>query len=139
MTSFGNQGEEDLGDSEVRTYAFQNEDHTLGNVLRYALNKHRDVDGAGYNIPHPSEQILNLWVQTRPGTNVDVAVRESLENVQDMCDHLSSAWHVAVRDWEAKKKTEQAASASADDMEIDPEATEKDTRKKKKKRKDEQM
>lgn len=51
--------------TSTRTFAFRNEDHTLGNLVRYFLMKNPHVEAAGYNIPHPSENIMNLWVQTK--------------------------------------------------------------------------
>lgn len=79
----------------VRTYAFENEDHTLGNVLRYALMKHRDVEGAGYNIPHPSEAIMNVWVQTRKGTtSPDDALEECTYLLSYLCFSFIHRWFV---------------------------------------------
>ena len=43
---------------------FQNEDHTLGNVLRVILSGHSDVEFVGYSIPHPSDSKMNLRLQT---------------------------------------------------------------------------
>jgi DNA-directed RNA polymerase I and III subunit RPAC2 len=43
---------------------FHNEDHTLGNLLLWALNKDPDTELAGYSIPHPSEPVMNLRLQT---------------------------------------------------------------------------
>ena len=42
-----------------------NENHTMGNALRYLLMKDKDVDLAGYSILHPSESKMNLRIQTK--------------------------------------------------------------------------
>ena len=47
------------------TYVFNNQDHTLGNLLRVVLNGNADVEFAGYSIPHPSQAKMNLRIQTR--------------------------------------------------------------------------
>eukprot|EP00392_Amoebophrya_sp_AT5.2_P014176 g14318.t1 len=99
--------------NDVRTYAFENEDHTLGNVLRYSLMKHRDVEGAGYNIPHPSEAIMNVWVQTRNGTSADDALEQSLSNVEDMCEHLSYVYAEALKDFKEKQRQESSGKPGA--------------------------
>lgn len=53
-----------IGDRTCATYTFVGEDHTLGNLLRYALIKNPDVDFCGYSITHPSEKEMNLRLQT---------------------------------------------------------------------------
>lgn len=50
--------------SSVTTFVFHDEDHTLGNSLRYCLSKHPNVMLAGYDVPHPSEQKVQIRVQT---------------------------------------------------------------------------
>jgi DNA-directed RNA polymerase subunit L len=46
------------------TASIRNEDHTLGNALRWACVQSRDVNFCGYSIPHPSEPVMNIRVQT---------------------------------------------------------------------------
>jgi len=59
------------------TFQIHDEDHTLGNALRYIImkkfvypvvgvdvNGSPDVEFCGYSIPHPSEPKLNLRIQT---------------------------------------------------------------------------
>ena len=53
------------GPPSSRTFTIGDEDHTLGNALRHVLvNNHRDVQLAAYSVPHPSEPILKVRVQT---------------------------------------------------------------------------
>ena len=49
-------------DKSCATYVLIDEDHTLGNALRYMLAKRDDVELVGYSIPHPSENKLNLRI-----------------------------------------------------------------------------
>jgi DNA-directed RNA polymerase I and III subunit RPAC2 len=44
----------------MASYVFYDEDHTLGNALRYILIKNPNTDICGYSIPHPSENKLVL-------------------------------------------------------------------------------
>ena len=53
-----------IGDRTCATYNFKGEDHTIGNLLRYALVKNPDVEFCGYSITHPSESELNIRLQT---------------------------------------------------------------------------
>ncbi|CAD7939791.1 unnamed protein product [Amoebophrya sp. A120] len=97
--------------TQVRTYAFRNEDHTLGNVLRYALMQHVDVEGAGYNIPHPSEEVMNVWVQSKNNVSPDDCMEQALENIQDMCDHVSATYADALRRFKEKNPKAPAFTA----------------------------
>lgn len=58
------------------TVVFHGEDHTLGNSLRYVLAREfvhlhssflcsKDVDFAGYTVPHPAEAKMNIRIQTK--------------------------------------------------------------------------
>ena len=42
----------------------QQQDHTLGNVIRYKLLKDARVRFAGYKKPHPLEEKIEVRVQT---------------------------------------------------------------------------
>lgn len=46
------------------SFVIEQEDHTLGNSLRYFINKNPDVEFCGYTIPHPSETKMNIRIQT---------------------------------------------------------------------------
>jgi DNA-directed RNA polymerase I and III subunit RPAC2 len=47
----------------MASYVFFDEDHTLGNSLRYILSKRSDVEFCGYSIPHPSENRMIVRLQ----------------------------------------------------------------------------
>lgn len=53
-----------VGDRTCATYNFKGEDHTLANLLRYSLIKNPEVEFCGYSITHPSENEMNLRLQT---------------------------------------------------------------------------
>jgi len=52
------------GRSDGATFYFRDEDHTLGNSLRYVLSLTPHVSFVGYTVPHPSNPIMNLRIQT---------------------------------------------------------------------------
>ncbi|EME43533.1 hypothetical protein DOTSEDRAFT_63729 [Dothistroma septosporum NZE10] len=79
------------------SFSFENEDHTLGNALRYMLTKDPDVEFCGYSIPHPSEPFMNIRIQTWDGVHVNVVLRRALENLADLCDAVEEKF-VASRD-----------------------------------------
>ena len=43
-------------------FTFYNEDHTLGNILKYTINSNPLVEYVGYNVPYPSENIMHLKI-----------------------------------------------------------------------------
>jgi len=46
------------------SFQIENEDHTLGNALRYIIMRNPEVEFCGYSIPHPSEAKMNIRIQT---------------------------------------------------------------------------
>ena len=50
--------------SHAASFQIEQEDHTLGNSLRYFINKNPDVEFCGYTIPHPSETKMHIRIQT---------------------------------------------------------------------------
>ncbi len=54
------------GHPSSRTFAIGDEDHTLGNALRHVLMQNAKVEFAGYSVPHPSEPVVQIRVQTAP-------------------------------------------------------------------------
>jgi len=59
------------GHPSSRTYAIGDEDHTLGNALRHILMNNKKCEFAGYSVPHPSEPVVHIRVQTAKNSNVN--------------------------------------------------------------------
>ena len=52
--------------------------HTLGNALRHVLLQNSNIGFAGYSVPHPSEPVVHVRVQTLPKINsTDMASNKS--------------------------------------------------------------
>ncbi|BGP39859.1 RNA polymerase subunit AC19 [Rhodotorula kratochvilovae] len=66
------------------TFCILEEDHTLGNLLRWMLMKNPAVEFCGYSAPHPSEAKIHLRVQMYDGKSAVDALHEALNNVEDM-------------------------------------------------------
>ena len=94
-------------DMTACTFAIRNEDHTLGNVIRHTLMQNEtNIEFAGYSVPHPSEPIVQIRVQTRNDNNnnknspttttatttkhqlytAPVALQEACDTVSKQCD-----------------------------------------------------
>jgi DNA-directed RNA polymerase I and III subunit RPAC2 len=80
------------------TIVFRGEDHTLGNSLRYMLMKNKNVEFAGYSIPHPSGNEMNLRIQTtsiqKPAVEV---LKDTLRDLNDLCTHVLLTFREEVR------------------------------------------
>ena len=87
------------GPPTSRTFVLGDEDHTLGNALRHVLINDARVDFAGYCVPHPSEPVVHIRVQSRTGADsrrddADDDVGESpltaIQALKEACATLSS-------------------------------------------------
>jgi len=50
----------DTKTQNAATVEIQREDHTVGNIVRMQLHRDKDVNFAGYRIPHPLEHRLEI-------------------------------------------------------------------------------
>ncbi|KAK9909521.1 hypothetical protein WJX75_003568 [Coccomyxa subellipsoidea] len=64
------------------TFALEDEDHTLANSLRFLLNKNPHVSFVGYSIPHPSEKVVNLRIQTTGEISAVEALRQACQSLK---------------------------------------------------------
>eukprot|EP00884_Botryococcus_braunii_P003334 jgi/Botrbrau1/13000/Bobra.384_1s0024.1 len=85
-------------DSEA-TFAIEDEDHTLANALRFMLNKNPHVVFCGYSIPHPTETVVNLRIQTSGEMSAAQALREACHNVREVCSHMKATFLKAVEEY----------------------------------------
>ncbi|KAK5000249.1 RNA polymerase subunit AC19 [Elasticomyces elasticus] len=80
---------------EAASFQFENEDHTLGNALRYVIMKDPRVEFCGYSIPHPSEAKMNLRIQSWDGASVYDILEDGLKNLMDLCDVVTEKFTAA--------------------------------------------
>jgi DNA-directed RNA polymerase I and III subunit RPAC2 len=78
------------GPPTSRTFAIGNEDHTIGNAIRHVMLQNSKVEFAGYSVPHPSEPIVHVRVQTHEPTTAIQALQESCETLHKQCDFVLS-------------------------------------------------
>ncbi|KIW17321.1 hypothetical protein PV08_04513 [Exophiala spinifera] len=91
--------------THAASFQIEKEDHTLGNALRYFVNKNPDVEFCGYTIPHPSETKMNIRIQTWEDTRTTAvdALRKGLVDMMDACDVISEKFTQARDEFDAKK------------------------------------
>ncbi|KAI1268355.1 DNA-directed RNA polymerase [Xylariaceae sp. FL1019] len=75
--------------STAASFEFMREGHTLGNALRYIIMKNPDVEFCAYAIPHPSEDKMNIRIQTYDTTTATAALEKGLQDLEDLCDVVS--------------------------------------------------
>ncbi|RYP25798.1 hypothetical protein DL768_011830 [Monosporascus sp. mg162] len=80
------------------SFEFTKEGHTLGNALRYIIMKNPDVEFCAYSIPHPSENKMNVRIQTYDGTTATAALEKGLQDLEDLCDVVAEEF------WAARNK-----------------------------------
>lgn len=72
-------------DGSAASFQVIDEDHTLGNALRYIIMKNPEVEFCGYSIPHPSENKLNIRIQTYGNITAVEALHQGLDNLSELC------------------------------------------------------
>ncbi|XP_055895156.1 DNA-directed RNA polymerases I and III subunit RPAC2-like isoform X2 [Biomphalaria glabrata] len=83
-------------DETVMTFILHDEDHTLGNALKYMLNKNPQVTFVGYSITHPSESKINLRIQTTGVPAVDV-LKQAFRDLKKMCSHMLTTFESSTK------------------------------------------
>lgn len=75
-------------DGTASSFQVLDEDHTLGNALRYIIMKNPEVEFCGYSIPHPSENKLNIRIQTYGNISAVEALHQGLDNLAELCTSI---------------------------------------------------
>lgn len=96
---------DDKDDETCCTFVLHDEDHTLGNSLRYMIMKNPDVDFCGYSVPHPSENKINLRIQTKGAPALEV-LKKGLKDLSDVCSHVLVTFEAAVEEYKANHEDE---------------------------------
>uniref|UniRef100_A0A3B4AGP3 DNA-directed RNA polymerases I and III subunit RPAC2 n=1 Tax=Periophthalmus magnuspinnatus TaxID=409849 RepID=A0A3B4AGP3_9GOBI len=78
----------DGADDGCVTFVMHEEDHTLGNSLRYMIMKNPEVDFCGYTITHPSETKINFQ-----------AFRQGLTDLSEGCQHVLNTFQARVNEF----------------------------------------
>ncbi|XP_014204858.1 probable DNA-directed RNA polymerases I and III subunit RPAC2 [Copidosoma floridanum] len=89
----------DGDDEKSRTFVFEDEGHTLGNILRSIINHYPDVEFCGYTVPHPAESKMHFRIQAKKGRAIDI-LRQGLEDLSKVCDHTVHTFEMAMEDYQ---------------------------------------
>lgn len=92
--------------SNAGTFTMNKEDHTIGNLLRMQLLRDPSVRFAGYMIPHPLINRIDMRIQTSSSTVSPVEVLSSaIEDLGNETDHVMSQATDAIEAW--RKENDQ--------------------------------
>lgn len=85
---------------------------TRRSTLLFGSNDPRspDVEFCGYSIPHPSEAVMNLRIQTWDGVNVMDVLRKGLDDLSDLCDVVEEKFTAARDEFNAEHPDRVAKS-----------------------------
>ena len=64
----------------------------------------KEVDLAGYAIPHPLENKMNLRVQTHGSKTANEALRDGLNSLIELCEDTEQRFKKALKSKKGKKK-----------------------------------
>ena len=84
-----------------KTYELHGEDHTIGNALRYVLMRDPRTAFCGYSIPHPSEAVVNLRLQTVASVPADKVLEDGLDALKDVCQTVLAKFEEADEEFDA--------------------------------------
>ncbi|EIW69503.1 hypothetical protein TREMEDRAFT_71650 [Tremella mesenterica DSM 1558] len=96
-------------DYSACTFCLWNEDHTLGNALRWMLMKDPDVEFCGYSAPHPSDPKIHLRVQMYDNLSAVECLRKALKNLRELFQSIDSAY---------SKSLQQGKYIQEDDVDV---------------------
>eukprot|EP00297_Palpitomonas_bilix_P016622 CAMPEP_0113886046 /NCGR_PEP_ID=MMETSP0780_2-20120614/11302_1 /TAXON_ID=652834 /ORGANISM="Palpitomonas bilix" /LENGTH=112 /DNA_ID=CAMNT_0000874147 /DNA_START=53 /DNA_END=391 /DNA_ORIENTATION=+ /assembly_acc=CAM_ASM_000599 len=82
------------------TFVFHEEDHTVGNTLRYMLNRDEDVDFVGYSVPHPLERKMNLRVQVQENGSASGSLMQAMDGIVNLCNIVEAKYKGAMEKYE---------------------------------------
>ncbi|XP_078435733.1 RNApolymerase 14 kDa subunit [Wolffia australiana] len=94
-----------ITDLRSSTFSLMDEDHTLANSVRFTLNQDPRIEFCGYSIPHPSENRVNIRVQTT-GDPAKEVFKDALHDLLVMSQHVRTTFEQAVADYKAQTPKE---------------------------------
>eukprot|EP00249_Psilotum_nudum_P003422 c16807_g1_i1 orf=336-719(-) len=99
-------------DPRASTFSITDEDHTLGNSLRFVLNHDPRVEFCGYSVPHPSENRINIRLQTT-GVPAKDLLKDGLQDLMVICQHVRATFEKAVEQHKVSKAMSEVSMKSS--------------------------
>ncbi|KAF4349446.1 hypothetical protein F8388_005584 [Cannabis sativa] len=87
-----------FSDLSKSSFSLTDEDHTLANSIRFTLNQDPRVTFCGYSIPHPSDNRVNIRIQTTGEPATDI-MKDACQDLMLVCKHVRETFDQAVVDF----------------------------------------
>ncbi|MBZ3889098.1 DNA-directed RNA polymerases I and III subunit RPAC2 [Sciurus carolinensis] len=97
-------------DRHCVTFVLHEEDHTLGNSLRYMIMKNPEVEFCGYTTTHPSESKINLRIQTRGALPAVEPFQRGLNELMNVCQHVLDKFEASIKDYKDQKASRNGST-----------------------------
>mgnify|MGYP000548295211 CR=1 FL=1 len=81
----------------------EGEGHTFCNLLESVLLEDKDVEFAGYDVPHPLIANTTVFIRTKKGKKPEEALIEAIEKIRKMGRELNQEINRALEEWEKKE------------------------------------
>jgi len=88
------------GPPSSRTFCIGDEDHTLGNAVRHVLARDSEVAFAGYSVPHPSEPVVQIRIQTVKKAGGRGEAPPAIDKFKVACQTLHEQCNIVLDKWE---------------------------------------
>ncbi|PAV24092.1 RBP11-like subunits of RNA polymerase [Pyrrhoderma noxium] len=83
-------------DLSAATFRLYDENHTIGNALRWMLMKNPKVEFCGYSAPHPSENAIQVRIQMYDGLSALKALQDAIEQLDLLFASLEETYNASV-------------------------------------------
>lgn len=70
----------------TKNFKLENEDHTLGTLLTFILDKMPETEFCAYTIRHPTENVLYLRLKVKQGNNVTEVFKKGVNELKKALD-----------------------------------------------------
>ncbi len=86
----------------MRNFRIENEDHTLGNLLTFILDKMPETEFCAYTIRHPTENVLYLRLKVKEGNDVIEVFRKGVVELKKALDIVENKFIKAMDTYKEK-------------------------------------
>ncbi|OWT42181.1 DNA-directed RNA polymerase I and III subunit RPAC2 [Cryptococcus neoformans] len=102
-------------DYSACTFALWQEDHTLGNALRWIIMKDPEVEFCGYTAPHPSEPKIHLRIQMYENQSAVDCLRRALSNLRDLLNAVNDSYSSSLQNDDYVREDDYDVKAAVDE------------------------
>ncbi len=86
----------------------EGEGHTICNLLESVLLEDKDVEFAGYDVPHPLISNTIFFIRTKKGKKPEEALIEAIEKIRQRGRELNREINNALEEWKKKESARES-------------------------------